>query len=132
MRLSLPGSIVPIADWLAGPAYEGVRLRTWVQDVVCWLQDRLHIDPEAMYHSKRLQVHTVSYSACMAVPLRQAVECRGFAFVDFLTKQEAQTASDAVSGTHLYGRRLVVEWAKPDDALDEIRAKTAAKFHAHK
>ena len=33
-----------------------------------------------------------------------------------------------VGGTHLYGRRLVVEWADPDDGLDEIRAKTASKF----
>lgn len=33
--------------------------------------------------------------------------CRGFAFVDFLSKQEARSAADAVTGTHLYGRRLV-------------------------
>ncbi len=33
--------------------------------------------------------------------------CRGFAFVDFLSKQEARSAADAVAGTHLYGRRLV-------------------------
>lgn len=36
---------------------------------------------------------------------------RGFAFVDFASKQEAQAALEAVAGTHLYGRRLVVEWA---------------------
>ena len=54
---------------------------------------------------------------------------RGFAFVDFLTKQEARQAADAVAGTHLYGRRLVVEWAEADEAgLDELRAKTAAQF----
>ena len=55
--------------------------------------------------------------------------CRGFAFVDFLTKQEARSAAEAVAGTHLYGRRLVVEWADADEAgLDELRAKTAARF----
>ena len=54
--------------------------------------------------------------------------CRGFAFVDFATKQEARTAVDAVTGTHLYGRRLVLEWAAEDGGLDELRAKTAAKF----
>ena len=32
---------------------------------------------------------------------------RGFAFVDFATKQEAKAAVEAVAGTHLYGRRLV-------------------------
>jgi len=55
--------------------------------------------------------------------------CRGFAFVDFASKREAQTALEAVAGTHLYGRRLVVEWASEDAGLDELRAKTAAKFH---
>lgn len=54
---------------------------------------------------------------------------RGFAFVDFLTKQEAKSAAEAVTGTHLYGRRLVIEWAETDEAgLDELRAKTAARF----
>lgn len=33
-----------------------------------------------------------------------------------------------VGGTHLYGRRLVVEYAKEDEGLDELRAKTAAKY----
>jgi hypothetical protein len=55
---------------------------------------------------------------------------RGFAFVDFLTKQEAAAAAAAVAGTHLYGRRLVVEWAAAEDGLDELRAKTAARSRA--
>ena len=55
--------------------------------------------------------------------------CRGFAFVDFATKQEAKAAMESVAGTHLYGRRLVVEWAEADEGLDELREKTAAKFH---
>lgn len=29
-----------------------------------------------------------------------------------------------VGGTHLYGRRLVVEYAKDEEGLDELRAKT--------
>ncbi|KAK9825631.1 hypothetical protein WJX81_001303 [Elliptochloris bilobata] len=55
---------------------------------------------------------------------------RGFAFVDFLTKQEAAAAAAAVAGTHLYGRRLVVEWAAAEEGLDELRAKTAARSRA--
>lgn len=36
---------------------------------------------------------------------------------------------EAVAGTHLYGRRLVCEWAQQgEEGLDELRAKTAAKF----
>ena len=31
-------------------------------------------------------------------------------------------------GTHLYGRRLVVEWAENEEGLDELRDKTASKF----
>lgn len=32
---------------------------------------------------------------------------KGFAFVEYVTKQEAQNALQALSSTHLYGRRLV-------------------------
>lgn len=32
---------------------------------------------------------------------------RGFAFVEYVTKQEAQNAIEALSNTHLYGRHLV-------------------------
>ncbi len=60
--------------------------------------------------------------------LRDMAGCRGFAFVDFVTKQEARNSMDAVAGTHLYGRRLVVEWAEADDSLEDLRVKTAAKF----
>jgi multiple RNA-binding domain-containing protein 1 len=55
---------------------------------------------------------------------------RGFAFVEFATAQETQAAIDAISGTHLYGRRLLVERAKEDDGLDDIRDKTATKYRA--
>lgn len=34
---------------------------------------------------------------------------RGFAFVEYVTKQEAQNALEALSSTHLYGRHLVSE-----------------------
>lgn len=54
---------------------------------------------------------------------------RGFAFVDFLTKQEAKNAYDSVgTSTHLYGRRLVMEWAKDDESVDAMREKTAKTF----
>lgn len=32
---------------------------------------------------------------------------RGFAFVEFTTKQDAQTAFESLRNTHLYGRHLV-------------------------
>ncbi|ONK55952.1 uncharacterized protein A4U43_C10F2630 [Asparagus officinalis] len=53
---------------------------------------------------------------------------RGFAFVEFVTKQEAQNAFQALSSTHLYGRHLVLERAKEGESLEELRARTAAQF----
>uniref|UniRef100_A0A7N0VBX2 RRM domain-containing protein n=1 Tax=Kalanchoe fedtschenkoi TaxID=63787 RepID=A0A7N0VBX2_KALFE len=53
---------------------------------------------------------------------------RGFAFIEFLTKQEAQNALQALSSTHLYGRRLVLERAKEGESLEELRERTAAQF----
>lgn len=44
---------------------------------------------------------------------------RGFAFIDFNTKQEATRAMNALSRTHMYGRHLVIEYAKNDDDIDE-------------
>ncbi|KAH8362167.1 hypothetical protein KR084_007065 [Drosophila pseudotakahashii] len=56
---------------------------------------------------------------------------RGFGFVDYMSKAEAKRAFDALSAsTHLYGRRLVLEWSANDDNQDveELRKRTAAKF----
>ncbi|KAG4958428.1 hypothetical protein JHK87_035061 [Glycine soja] len=53
---------------------------------------------------------------------------RGFAFVEYVTQQEAQNALKALSSTHLYGRHLVIERAKEAESLEELRARTAAQF----
>ncbi|GAV64366.1 RRM_1 domain-containing protein [Cephalotus follicularis] len=53
---------------------------------------------------------------------------RGFAFVEYVTKQEAQNALQALSSTHLYGRHLVLERAKEGESLEELRVRTAAQF----
>ncbi|XP_018800163.1 PREDICTED: probable RNA-binding protein 19 [Bactrocera latifrons] len=57
---------------------------------------------------------------------------RGFGFVDFITKSDAKKAFEALSqSTHLYGRRLVLEWASPnDDDVEEIRKRTANEYYA--
>ncbi|XP_030893656.1 probable RNA-binding protein 19 isoform X3 [Leptonychotes weddellii] len=55
---------------------------------------------------------------------------RGFGFVDFLTKQDAKKAFHALChSTHLYGRRLVLEWADSEVSLQALRRKTAEHFH---
>ncbi|XP_029019699.1 probable RNA-binding protein 19 [Betta splendens] len=56
---------------------------------------------------------------------------RGFGFIDFLTKQDAKKAFTALChSTHLYGRRLVLEWANAEDTVETLRRKTAEHFHA--
>jgi RNA recognition motif-containing protein len=52
---------------------------------------------------------------------------RGFAFVEFANKGEARKAVQSVHGTHLYGRRLLLEYAKEEEGLDELRAKMVAR-----
>ena len=54
---------------------------------------------------------------------------RGFGFVDYFTKGDAKQAFDALHhSTHLYGRRLVLEWAAEDESVEEIRKRTAQHF----
>ncbi|XP_072004096.1 probable RNA-binding protein 19 [Engystomops pustulosus] len=54
---------------------------------------------------------------------------RGFGFVDFVTKQDAKRAFNALChSTHLYGRRLVLEWADTEDSVEALRRKTAAQY----
>ncbi|KAM8992673.1 putative RNA-binding protein 19 [Ara ararauna] len=55
---------------------------------------------------------------------------RGFGFVDFVTKQDAKKAFNALChSTHLYGRRLVLEWADTEETVEALRRKTADHFH---
>ena len=44
-----------------------------------------------------------------------------------LRLQKAFTA--LCHSTHLYGRRLVLEWADGEDAVETLRKKTAEHFH---
>ena len=54
---------------------------------------------------------------------------RGFAFVEYSSIAEARKAFEATGdSTHLYGRRLVVEWAKEEATVAEMREKTAEVF----
>lgn len=55
---------------------------------------------------------------------------RGFGFVDFHTESDAKKAFEALcQSTHLYGRRLVLEWAEAEAAdVDELRKRTAQHF----
>jgi RNA recognition motif. (a.k.a. RRM, RBD, or RNP domain) len=67
----------------------------------------------------KVRAATSEAQASALVP-RDLCSRRGFAFMDFASKQEAQAALEATTGTHLYGRRLVVEWA------DQVLASSSA------
>lgn len=56
------------------------------------------------------------------VPKKMDKGARGFAFADFTTPKEAESAMDALRDTHLLGRRLVLDFAAGDaeDAEAEI------------
>lgn len=55
---------------------------------------------------------------------------RGFAFLEFLTRHEAENAYAALRHTHLLGRHLVLEWAEEDSSVDvdELRKKAGLGF----
>lgn len=78
--------------------------------------------------SKELRELFGAYGKVKSVRLPKKLDRthRGFAFVEFLTKQEAKNALESLSATHLYGRPLKLEYAKADDrSLEAIREKTA-------
>ena len=53
---------------------------------------------------------------------------RGFAFVEFVTKGEATKAMRALQSTHLYGRRLVLQYGDADQSVEELRSKVRASL----
>lgn len=56
------------------------------------------------------------------LPKKFNKSARGFAFAEFVTAKEAANALKALQGTHLLGRKLVMEYAEDEsgDAEDEI------------
>ncbi|TFK50581.1 hypothetical protein OE88DRAFT_1631205 [Heliocybe sulcata] len=54
---------------------------------------------------------------------------RGFAFLEFLTRHEAENAYNALRHTHLLGRHLVLEWAEEGEQdVDQLRKKTGVGY----
>ena len=63
------------------------------------------------------------------VPKRFDNSTRGFAFAEFISANEAESAMDALSNTHLLGRRLVLEFAAedsidPEEEIEKMQKKT--------
>jgi multiple RNA-binding domain-containing protein 1 len=65
----------------------------------------------------------------MRIPKKFDGTHRGFAFVDFISKKEAKNAFEALSvSTHLYGRRMVIEWAADDNSIETMQSKTKKTY----
>ncbi|TPX32212.1 hypothetical protein SmJEL517_g04621 [Synchytrium microbalum] len=64
----------------------------------------------------------------LRLPLKLDGSHRGFGFIDFLTKQEAKNAFESLHATHLYGRHLVLEWAKDDVSVEDVRESTRRSY----
>eukprot|EP01105_Mastigella_eilhardi_P019926 TRINITY_DN4713_c0_g1_i1.p1 TRINITY_DN4713_c0_g1~~TRINITY_DN4713_c0_g1_i1.p1 ORF type:complete len:808 (+),score=204.29 TRINITY_DN4713_c0_g1_i1:53-2425(+) len=67
---------------------------------------------EATRKELRDLLNTFAQVKSVRIPKRFNGHHRGFAFAEFLTKQEAANAVEALKNTHFYGRHLVFEFAK--------------------
>ena len=66
----------------------------------------------------------------LRLPTKMDGNHRGFAFVEFMSHEEAQKAFKELQNTHFYKRKLVIEWAKQDNTIEEIREKTSKKANS--
>ncbi|EIN05691.1 RNA-binding domain-containing protein [Punctularia strigosozonata HHB-11173 SS5] len=58
---------------------------------------------------------------------------RGFAFLDFVSRHEAENAYEALKHTHLLGRHLVLEWASEEDVdVEALRKKAGVGYGSGK
>jgi multiple RNA-binding domain-containing protein 1 len=67
------------------------------------------------------------------IPKKMGGDHRGFAFIDFSTHAEAVSAMTSLKQAHLYGRHLIIEWAKDEDEdLDVLRKRASINDKAIK
>ncbi|GJJ13997.1 hypothetical protein Clacol_008254 [Clathrus columnatus] len=72
-----------------------------------------------------------AYGILKSVRLPKKIDSRsrGFAFLEFISRQEAENAYAALRHTHLLGRHLVLDWATEGEReVEELRHKTGIGF----
>ncbi|KAG9046247.1 Multiple RNA-binding domain-containing protein 1 [Tulasnella sp. UAMH 9824] len=64
------------------------------------------------------------------LPKKLDSRSRGFAFLEFVSRREAENAMGTLKHTHLLGRHLVLEWAKEKNLMDvdELREKVKKSY----
>lgn len=82
-------------------------------------------------HQKEIEDIFKTFGELKSVRLPKKVtgSHRGFCFIEYGTKSDAKKAFEALChSTHLYGRRLVLEWAENEDTVEDLRRKTASHY----
>lgn len=65
----------------------------------------------------------------MRVPKKFDARTRGFAFLEFVSRHEAESAFAALRHTHLLGRHLVLDWAaEGEQDVAALRRKVGVGF----
>lgn len=84
---------------------------------------------EATSRDVRSLFGTFGQVKSIRIPRKQDGSHRGFGFVEFVSKNEATAALNALGSTHLYGRHLVIDYADETQdgigSLEELQAKAA-------
>ena len=63
------------------------------------------------------------------LPKKFDARTRGFAFLEFISRHEAENAYNILRHTHLLGRHLVLEWAEEaEQDLSVLRQKVGVGF----
>lgn len=85
-------------------------------------------------HGKLKSVRVPRKSAASANSGGSAAGVRGFGFVEFVNRKEAENAYKSLKHSHLLGRHLILEWdvqgmGNREDQVEELRKKTARGLH---
>ena len=57
------------------------------------------------------------------IPQKYSGGHRGFGFVDFVSREDALKAKESLQNTHLYGRKLVLEWSQEESTFSALKNK---------
>jgi multiple RNA-binding domain-containing protein 1 len=76
-----------------------------------------------------LRLSSHGHLKSVRLPKKFDSRSRGFAFLEFVTRHEAESAYAALRHTHLLGRHLVLEWAEEaEQDLEVLRKKAGVGY----
>jgi len=82
-----------------------------------------------LYYLAPRSNRTHGHLKSVRLPKRFDTRSRGFAFLEFVSRHEAENAYAALRHTHLLGRHLVLEWAEEGEQdLDALRKKAGVGY----